>query len=357
MKSRRIGLITSWPLSFAEGSGTATYVRAWMAAMRARGYEVRLFGYRSPFRHYGLQLLDRVRWNRWALPRQIASARPDRLVALDWEGLFLDRPAEVQLPLAIFADIAPTEPGLYRWALRWQARMEARALQRAPVVVAISRFARERISRRYGRPEARIELIYPGFDHEAWLALLRAQTRRPRQIPEVLAVARLYPRKGIRYLLEAGAELNRRAVSWRATIVGDGQEAQALRALAERLGLQAQLRWAGAVEDRAHLAYYYRNADVFCHPSLHETFGFVLLEAMAAGLPVVAAQAASMPELVEEGRTGLLVAPAQPQALADGLERLLRDPERRRLLGEAAQERARGFSWQTTAAAFEALLA
>nr|BCX00766.1 MAG: glycosyl transferase family 1 [Bacteroidota bacterium] len=353
----RIGLITSWPLSLAEGSGTAVYVRAWLKAMRARGHEVLLYHYVSPFQSYALQVLDRVRWNRYVLPRLLRrTGRPDRLVGLDWEGVFLDPGPELVVPLAIFADIAPTEGGLNRWALRWQAQLEARAVRRAPRVVAISQFARERIRLRYGRPEADIELIYPGLDHERWQRLLDQHAPRSRSQPEILAVARLYPRKGIRYLLEAGAELNRRALRWHMSIVGDGQQKAALRALAERLGLGEQITWAGAIEDRAQLAGYFRSADVFCHPSVHETFGFVVLEAMAAGLPVVAARAATMPELIADGQTGLLVPPADARALAEALERLLRDPQGARDLGQAARRRAGEFSWSKTAAAFEAIL-
>ena len=86
------------------------------------------------------------------------------------------------------------------------------------------------------------------------------------------------------------------------------------------------------------------NADCFCLPSVQEGFGIVLLEAMAAGLPIVACRAAAVPEVVPDGVTGRLVEPRSPERLADALEEILTDSRRRKDYGDAGRCRAAEFS-------------
>ena len=94
------------------------------------------------------------------------------------------------------------------------------------------------------------------------------------------------------------------------------------------------------------------NASAFCLPSVQEGFGIVFLEAMAAELPVVACRIAAMPEVVLDGTTGLLVAPRDPGALAEALERLIREPVLARRLGQEGRRRALGFSPRAVAERF-----
>ncbi|MSR60335.1 MAG: glycosyltransferase, partial [Planctomycetaceae bacterium] len=91
-------------------------------------------------------------------------------------------------------------------------------------------------------------------------------------------------------------------------------------------------------------------------PSLWEGMPNVVLEAMAAGLPVVATQVEGVDELVLPQKTGLIVAPHSAESLADGIETLLEDPQRAAIMGQAAQDRARtAFSWEKTVAEYDAL--
>ena len=96
----------------------------------------------------------------------------------------------------------------------------------------------------------------------------------------------------------------------------------------------------------------YADADLFCLPSLQEGFGIVFLEAMAAGLPVVAGDAAAVPEVVDDGTTGLLVDPRDPAAVAGALLRLLDDADLRRSMGRAGRERVRAYGWLRVARRF-----
>jgi glycosyltransferase involved in cell wall biosynthesis len=95
---------------------------------------------------------------------------------------------------------------------------------------------------------------------------------------------------------------------------------------------------------REQLAEEYVNADLFCLPSVQEGFGIVFLEAMAAGLPVVACRAAAIPEVVEDGVTGRLAPPRDPPALAEAMGGLLENAERRREMGEAGRRAVTRFT-------------
>ncbi len=141
--------------------------------------------------------------------------------------------------------------------------------------------------------------------------------------PVILAVGRLSPEKALDVLLEAAARLTQDA---QIAIAGTGPDEGRLLALAERLGLDAdRVRFLGFVPD-AELAAVYRLADVFAIPSAAELQSLTTMEAMAIGLPVVAANAYALGELVTHGRNGFLVTPGQPGELAERLDLLVKEP-------------------------------
>ena len=164
-----------------------------------------------------------------------------------------------------------------------------------------------------------------------------AERRDGERALEILTVGRVVPVKGQSLLVESVAALRERGVEATLTIVGDGPELPALRALAAGLGVADRVRFEGAV-GQDEIRGYYERADVFALPSFAEGLPVVLIEAMATGLPVVASRITGVPELVEEGVSGLLVVPGDGADLTRALERLLREPAaRRREMGRAGR--------------------
>jgi phosphatidylinositol alpha-mannosyltransferase len=156
----------------------------------------------------------------------------------------------------------------------------------------------------------------------------------------ILFVGRPERRKGLDYLLEAFAEVRRRQPETRLIVVGAG-----------KFGRYERRRLPGVVF-RGYVSYddlprYHQSAHVFCAPNTgFESQGIVLLEAMAAGLPVVASNIEGFAAVVTHGEEGLLILPGDARALADALLELLPDEGRRRRMAELGRRRAQGFSWQ-----------
>jgi phosphatidylinositol alpha-mannosyltransferase len=162
--------------------------------------------------------------------------------------------------------------------------------------------------------------------------------------PNVLFVGRHEPRKGLLDLLKAHRILRRTGGKSRLLIVGSGpQEREARRYVATR-GLNG-VEFLGRVTDDEK-AQLYKTADVFASPATGgESFGIVLLEAMAAGTPIVASDIHGYKGVVRRGREGLLVPPRQPRELAIAIDRLIGDPALRERMGAAGRVRAEEFSW------------
>jgi len=168
------------------------------------------------------------------------------------------------------------------------------------------------------------------------------QPREPRE-PEglepgyLLFVGRLRVRKGVEVLLEALAELRRSGTAARLRIAGDGEHRGALERKAAALGLEADL-FLGR-RDAAGVRALLRGAAALVVPSTYEGMPLVVLEAMEAGVPVVASRVSGIPEVVEDGSTGWLVPPEDPGALARALAEVLADPATARRRGEAGRAR------------------
>ena len=154
----------------------------------------------------------------------------------------------------------------------------------------------------------------------------------------VLCIGRLVPEKGQLMLARAVAQLVERGLAVRLTFVGDGPMADSLRDEVARLGITKRTTMLGSL-GRDRVAEAYRHADAFCLPSFSEGVPVVLMEAMAAGLPVVTTRIAGIAELVLDGENGALVAPGRSEPIADALERLARDRQLGARWGRAGRER------------------
>jgi glycosyltransferase involved in cell wall biosynthesis len=162
--------------------------------------------------------------------------------------------------------------------------------------------------------------------------------------PRVAFVGRLAPQKGVMTLVEAAARL--RTTDATVVLVGDGPDRPALERRVAELGLGDRVRFAGFVaHDRVPAVL--RDADLMVLPSIYEELGSVLLEAMQAGVPIVASRTGGIPDAV--GRAADLVEPGDPVALAEAIDRVLGDPLRALAMATRGRERARRFDWSLLA--------
>ena len=164
----------------------------------------------------------------------------------------------------------------------------------------------------------------------------RALFDLPQTGPLVGAVGRPRPVKGYGYLLEAWSRLAAIYPDGRLIFVGDGPDRQVLQERASHLGIERQVIF---LDDQLNIPQLLPALDILALPSLHEGMPNVVLEAMAASVPVVATAVGGTPEVVADGETGLLVSPRSAAALAGALTTLIDDPERMKLMGGAGRQR------------------
>ena len=209
----------------------------------------------------------------------------------------------------------------------------------AAFVACISDYARAQLMRLADPGDwERLEIVHCGVDTSRWMP---PNARREENGLRLLTVARLAPDKGIRLLLEAVARVAGDGLEVTAEIVGDGPDREALEARAADLGLQGRVWFAGAV-GRDRIQERYEAADAFCLPSFAEGVPVVLMEAMALERPVIAPRVMGVPELVEDGVSGVLVAPGSVEALAAAIRRLAEaGPADLAELGAAGRSRVR----------------
>lgn len=230
------------------------------------------------------------------------------------------------------------------WRQRLRARLALAAIRRADAAVAVSSATAERLAAQISVPRAAIEVIPNGIDLERFdrssEAALRRVTRERLGFGVgqalVLVPAVLRAGKGHEILLEAMPELRRCVPSVRVLLAGGGEREGELRERAEALG--DAVRFLGPRDDMPELLC---ACDLVVLPSLAEALPTALMEAAAAGRAVVALRVGGVPEVVEHGRTGLLVPPADAAALAEAIVALLAAPTRAREMGAAARTVAR----------------
>ena len=219
--------------------------------------------------------------------------------------------------------------------------VERWANHRTDLLIANSEAVRQDVVRQEGQPPSKVSVIYNGVEvsevsTERKVALRGALDLGDRH-PIVAVVANFMPYKGHDVLFDALPELAAAFPQMAVLLAGDGSERTRLERRARAGGLSGVVRFLGV---RADVATLLALADVVVHPSTEEGFSNAVLEAMAAGKPVVAAAVGGNLEAVLDGRTGLLVPARDARALAAATLRLLRSPAEARAMGEAGRVRA-----------------
>ena len=250
-----------------------------------------------------------------------------------------------------------------------RAEAESAIIACSDAVLASCSVEADQIVALYGADPARISVVAPGVDHAFFGPGFRLQARRALGLPPdgtvLLTVGRIQPLKGIDVAVRSLAALcadgeEARGAPFRLVVVGgpsgphgDEEHARLLR-LVRELGVE---RHVALVPPQPHelLSTYYRAADVCLVPSRSESFGLVALEAAACGTPVVASAVGGLTTLVDDGRTGFLVEPSDPEAFARRVRHIAAEPLVAERQSTAAVLRARRYTWRSAAAGLRAI--
>jgi starch synthase len=256
-----------------------------------------------------------------AVERELRRHEDSFDVILQVQTVFAPGDLQAKRPFVVYTDnvMSLTQRFYPAWAAlspaesrRWQ-QLEADICRSASYVLAWSEFVRDAVIADYGCDADRVLSVGAGAN----MILSSLESRRWNSETAIF-VGRDFARKGGNVLLDAWPRVRERLPHARLIVVGP-----------EHPPAGADLRgidWRGPVTRREQLADLYCAASVFVMPSLFEPWGHVFLEAMGHGLPCIGSTCCAMPEIVTDGQTGRLVAPAEPEPLADALLRLLEDP-------------------------------
>jgi glycosyltransferase involved in cell wall biosynthesis len=339
--------------------GGGVVVRAYIAEMIRRGDEVwvvclddgveerfREIGakpLRSPFWFHAINPFDAIPFLQlWRLCRR---ERFDMVATHTSKGGFLGRMAA---RAAHTRSIVHHAHGFAfretqkRWVQRCYVLLERIAARSCTLIISVSEEHRQRAIRERVGSAGKIVTVLNGIDVGAF-GRLAAQEARERLGMEtedtVIGVAsRLAPKKGIDDLIRAFPEIHRAHPHTRLVLVGEGPSRKELERQAKNTGLAERIHFAGF---RQEIPDFLAAFDIAVQPSISEGLSVSLLEAMAAGRPVVACDIAGNREIITPGANGILVAPSNPQELGAAIRFLLDNPEQARKLGAAAQAECR----------------
>ena len=311
-----------------------TFIAWELAELRRRGVEVCILSLRPPdegrrheiVREAGLE--ERVIYDPKEFRAALLEFQPELLhahFATEPTAAARELAAELRVPFTFTAhgyDIYRKPPADF-----------ADRAAAAAAVVTVSEANARYIVKTFSVPTAQIHVIPCGVNAERFSP--QGERLEP---PHVVCVARLRPVKNLGLLLEACASLRARGVQFCCMVIGDGSCRDELEAMRARLGLARVVEFAGAAEQAEVLAWWQR-ATIAALTSTSEGMPVSLMEAAACGVPAVAPAVGGIPELVEDGVTGLLVPVGDTQALAAALEQLLRNPELAARMGMAARRR------------------
>ena len=350
------------PYDFTWPGGVTSHVSQLGHQLSARGHQVQVLAPHSPSR----ELPDTTPVVPLGRSVPIPSGGSVARVSLSWwlyrrirelleqesfDIIHLHEPLAPVLPLCVLEASHAVNIGtfhafynrqhLYRLShpiiKRWHARLHGG--------IAVSPLARRYINNFF---PGDYQIIPNGIDYDHFA---RDSAPWPEYMDgkiNILFVGRLEKRKGLRYLLDAYSRLQWEIPNTRLLVVGPGSpDKESYRILSARNPQNVVLTGKVSYQD---LARYYATADVYCSPATGaESFGIVLLEAMAAGKPVVASDIEAYRNVLTHGREGLLFSKRDPQALADTITYLVNNPDLRRRMGELGQRTAADYRWESIA--------
>ncbi len=292
----------------------------------------------------------------------LAHWRPDVVHGHDW----VVAEAAASLVAAgsgtMVVTVHATEAGLYQGHLdtpfsRRRHAIEQSLVAQATRTIVCSTAMHHEVVRALAADPERTVVVPNGVDVQAWQTSQqeRDQARRALGLtshdPLLVLVGRLEWEKGAQDAIEALGLLADEGVVAHLALIGNGARRDDLARQAQQRGVAAFVHPLGRMED-AQVTHVVAAADVALVPSRYEPFGIVALEAMAAGTPVVVTSTGGLPDLVEDGISGLVVPPAAPEALASAIGHLLADASTRESLAAAARQRViTRFSWDRVAQA------
>jgi len=341
--------LDSWFADRVRGSGSAVAIAGLADGLRSLGHQVTIL---RPRVLLGPTDITRIVAN-IGFRARVRSLEADLIVGFDIDGCLLGRssvPYVVALK-GVAADELQYEHGWTRARFRILSRLERRNARRADRVIVTSEHSRGVATEAYGLESKGVGIVPEGLDLGVWKGFERA-SREQGDPPSIVSVARQYRRKNTAVLIRAMALVREAVPGVRLTVLGDGPEVPRLRALVGSLGLSDSVEMVGAVDGVREVRNQLAQADVFCLPSRQEGFGIVFLEAMAAGLPIVAADCGAVPETAPHGEVSILVAPDDVEGLAAALVDLLTNAELRRRLAAGGGARWRRFGWPEVAVRF-----
>jgi glycosyltransferase involved in cell wall biosynthesis len=225
-------------------------------------------------------------------------------------------------------------------------------LRQAVAVTATSRFLAD-ATKRYLSEGRQVSVVPFGVDLSRFS---RDPVDRPPAPPVRLIITKhLTPKYGIDYLLQAIKTVYTEFRDLELLVIGDGEQKGQLQALTQKLGLDAIVRFQGAVP-HDQIPWFLERSHIYVMPSINdsETFGVAAVEAQAMGLPVIASAVGGVPEVLIDGHTGLLVPPRDVRALANAILRLAADPEMREKMGSEGRKFVREkYDWRVSVQSME----
>ncbi len=232
----------------------------------------------------------------------------------------------------------------------YEAAIGINVLKSADQLIAVSKWTRDDVLK-YGIAKKKFTVIYNGINAQRFSTrhnpAVKKNLRMKHSDPLFMWVGRVIEQKGLKYLLAAMPLVLKEIPTAKLLIIGTGTELKKLKKLAAKLKIQNSIVFHGAENNRKKINGLLRGADAFVFPSIWEPFGIVIIEAMASGLPVVAASTGGIPEIIEHGKNGLLVPARNSKKLAEAMLKLASNEKLRKKIGAVGRKTAeKNFNWK-----------